>query len=369
MPYTGLSDADAFTEHLVILGRSSYTIRTYRLGVEHFLRWLAPGDVDTVDRSVIAAYVGDFAQGRDRGDSPRSARTINHRLAALAAFFAFLIHRDIDAGHGSWKGRANPVPVDDEQVTHSMIGRDLPRRNGLELRRREPRVLPHDLDPAVAERLAAMPNSARDQAIVTLLLRTGQRIGDWSSEHGRHGVLGMRIADVDQRRRTITVRLKGARDEHRVPVTDDWWPLLEEYLGQERGPIGSRMDPLWVGRRQGAGRPLRYPAFEAMLRATATSMGVHATAHMLRHTVAQQLVDVAGPVVAQQILGHANVSTTVEEYAYVDEPAMVAALTEVAHRQRRSILTPVPKVTRYAFPYSPGTIAALDALTNSGRSQ
>jgi integrase len=152
-------------------------------------------------------------------------------------------------------------------------------------------------------------------------------------------------------------------------VTDDWWPLLEEYLGRERGLIGSPVDPLWVGRRQGAGRPLRYPAFEAMLRHTATSMGVHATAHMLRHTVAQQLVDVAGPVVAQQILGHANVSTTVDEYAHVDEPAMVAALTEVARRQRRSVLTPVPTAARYAFPYSPGTIAALDALTTPGRSQ
>jgi integrase len=351
------------------LGRSSYTIRTYCLGVQHFLRWLGLDGVDSVDRTTIAAYVGAFAQGRDREDAPRAARTVNHRLAALAAFFTFLIDRDTSAGRGSWVGRANPVPIDDEQVTHSMLGRDLPRRNGLELRRREPRVMPRDLDPALAEQLAALPKSARDRAIVTLLLRTGQRIGDWSSEHGRHGVLGMRVADVDQRRRSVVVRLKGARDEHRVPVTDDWWPLLQEYLCQERGSISSRVDPLWVGRRQGAGRPLRYPAFEAMLRATAASIGVHATAHMFRHTVAQQLVDVAGPVVAQQVLGHANVSTTVEEYAHVDDPAMVAALTEVARRQRRSILSVIPTVTRYAFPYSPGTIAALDALSNPNGNQ
>lgn len=42
------------------------------------------------------------------------------------------------------------------------------------------------------------------RAIVTLLLR--QRIGDWSDEHGRHGVLGMRVADAERRRRTIVVR-------------------------------------------------------------------------------------------------------------------------------------------------------------------
>lgn len=91
MPSAGRNTVDEFTEHLVVLGRSSYTIRTYRLGVEHFLRWLAPADADGVTRGTIASYVGDFAQGCDRGDVPRTARTINHRLAALAAFFTFLI--------------------------------------------------------------------------------------------------------------------------------------------------------------------------------------------------------------------------------------------------------------------------------------
>ena len=209
-----------------------------------------------------------------------------------------------------------------------MAGRDLPRRGRLELHRREPRLLPRDLDPAVAELLAAAPPSARDRAIVTLLLRTGQRIGDWSDEHGRHGVLGMRLADVDHRRRAITVRLKGARDEHRVPVTPDWWPLLDEYLNTERGQANT--PALWTGRRQGKDRPLRYAAFETSFRRTTARLGVHATAHMFRHTVAQQLVDTAGLKVAQEILGHRHVSTTAEEYAYADEKAMLAALTEVA---------------------------------------
>lgn len=34
------------------------------------------------------------------------------------------------------------------------------------------------------------------------------------------------------------------------------------------------------------------------------------------------LVDVAGPHVAQEILGHRSISTTVDEYAHVDERAM-----------------------------------------------
>ncbi len=33
---------------------------------------------------------------------------------------------------------------------------------------------------------------------------------------------------------TVLVRLKGERDEHRVPVTEDFWPLWRRYLIEER---------------------------------------------------------------------------------------------------------------------------------------
>ena len=95
---------------------------------------------------------------------------------------------------------------------------DLPRRGRLEFRRREPRILPRDLEPGIAERIASEQSSARDRAIVMLLLRTGQRIGDWSDEHGRHGVLGTaNLLDVDRRGRTVTVLLKGARGRAPCP--------------------------------------------------------------------------------------------------------------------------------------------------------
>ena len=59
--------------------------------------------------------------------------------------------------------------------------------------------------------------------------------------HGEHGILGMRLGDLDRRSGTIVVRLKGARDEHRVPVSDDFWPVFARYLGQERGLAARRI--------------------------------------------------------------------------------------------------------------------------------
>ncbi|WP_187776459.1 tyrosine-type recombinase/integrase [Antrihabitans cavernicola] len=202
-----MDDVAEFVEHLVLLGRSNYTIWNYRLGVEHFRRWLDPRSLNAATRTVVGEYIHDFAE---RGGG-RAPRTVNHRLAALAALYGFLIERDSRRASGSWAGCENPVPNGVAGPAHGMPGRDLPQRGRLELHHREPRLLPRDLDPATAERLAVAPSSARDRAIVTLLLRTGQRIGDWSDEHGRHGVLGMRLTDVDRRRRTITVRLKGGR--------------------------------------------------------------------------------------------------------------------------------------------------------------
>jgi integrase len=108
-----------------------------------------------------------------------------------------------------------------------MIGRDLPARQ----RQRDgriPRTLPKILEPIAIQQLIDSASSYRDKAILMLLSRAGQRIGDWSPVAGRHGILGMALEDIDRKRRFITVRLKGARDQHRVPVTEGFWPIYED---------------------------------------------------------------------------------------------------------------------------------------------
>ena len=251
-----------------------------------------------------------------------------------------------------------------------MPGRDAPVRRGrAELRRRPPRRLPREVDPEVAETLIREAGSWRDRAILLLLTRTGQRLGDWHPEHGRHGVLGMRLADFDRRRSAIRVRLKGARDEHLVPVTGDFWPVFDRYLAEERGDPST--DAAWLGHRRGAGRPLRYSAFEAALRYLTGRLGVRVrvTAHMFRHGLAQQVYETAGVKVAQEILGHKHVSTTADMYAHVDQKAMVAAIVEVEARRRARVATP-PELRRveqrYAFAYDRSTIAELEAIVCGG---
>jgi integrase/recombinase XerD len=372
-PGFGAGEASEFLGWLACCGRGSYTQRTYALGLAHFLSWIdrrGVGLVD-VDRRVVGEYVVAFRDGRENGLAlGRQPRTVNHRLCVLASFFEFLARRDRDRGFGVWGERPCPVPVGRSALdgSHGMPGRDVVRRGRRgEYRQRVPRRLPRRVEPEVVVRLLGVAGSERDRALLTLLWRSGQRIGDWSPLHGEHGILGMRLGDLDRRSGTIVVRLKGARDEHRVPVSSDFWPVFARYLGQERG-LGAPDDPAWVMFRRGHGRPLTYSAFEQSLRHLCRSVGVHVTAHMFRHALAQAVVDIAGLKVAQEMLGHAHISTTADTYSHVDEQAMVAAVERVRDLFDLRAATNLGECTAggYVFPYDPSTLAELDAAADSG---
>jgi integrase/recombinase XerD len=173
----------------------------------------------------------------------------------------------------------------------------------------------------------------------------------------------MTLDDIDRKRRTITVRLKGARDEHRVPVTDDFWPLLDKYLGTERRASGE-VNALWIAARKGNGKPLCYATFESSLRYIARKAGVTVHPHLFRHTLAQVVLDTTGNIkVAQEILGHAHLSTTADLYMRVDQHAIVSALAAVktgAERSAAQRTWPSRKAAQYAFDYDNQTIAELE---------
>jgi integrase/recombinase XerD len=380
---------EEFVGHLGRRGRGSYTMRSYRLGLADFSRWLTRvgRPLVAVSRRDVEAYIGEFAAGpgtaaRASGvvdlatGQPvavrRAARTINHRLSVLASFFAFLIDRDTELG-GEWAGRISPVPARAGELTHDMGGGGdaPPQRPRAELRRREPRELPAVLDHTEVDRLVAAARSWRDKALLVLLSRSGQRIGDWSVEHGRHGVLGMGMRDLDRRTSTVVVRLKGARDEHRVPATSEFWRFFDRYLEHERRDAPG--EAAWVGLRRGWPRPLTYSAFEAALRQLATRTGIEVTAHMFRHTVATEVVATSGVAAAQELLGHRHIATTVDTYAHVNQQALVDAVAEV-ERQARAAAEAARRGTaagrpgggaQYVFHYDSQTLAELDAVATS----
>jgi site-specific recombinase XerD len=358
-----------------------YTQRAYALGLAHFFTWLDANCVEPeqVTRQVVGRYIADFGESEPRGavatraaPKMRSARTVNHRLSVLASFFDFYIRRDTEDGSGAWRGRTNPASgkLLDRELRHGMMGRDLPprtrQRDGF--RRRVPYEVPKRLEPEDIQKLIDAASSLRDKAILTLLSRTGQRIGDWNESAGRHGILGMSLSDIDRKRSLIVVRLKGARDEHRVPVTDDFWPVYERYIKEERRTTEDS-EALWVALRKGRGKPLTYAAFESSLRYIGGKAGVPVHPHLFRHTLAQGVLDLTGNLkVAQAILGHAHISTTADIYTRVDPVSLVSALAAVKSSFNAAPSPPLPlpiEERRYVFAYDEDTIAELEDTVNN----
>jgi integrase/recombinase XerD len=177
----------------------------------------------------------------------------------------------------------------------------------------------------------------------------------------------MALSDIDRKRSLIVVRLKGARDEHRVPITEDFWRVYEHYLKEERH-TSHDSQALWVALRKGRGRPLTYAAFESSLRYLSRKAGVTVHPHLFRHTLAQGVLDLTGSLkVAQELLGHAHISATADIYTRVDPLSLVRAVAAVKACfdgvAGPSSQAPLEE-QRYVFAYDTDTIAELeDAMT------
>ena len=387
-PVAAIND---FLAYLAVRGRSGYTLRSYGAGLAHFFGWVEDRglNVNDMSRQLVGEYIVGFAGGPkidsrvhsatsrppfqssgDRHSAGRQPRTINHRVSLLASYFSYRIQTDQDRCSGAWFQRDNPAAATiPETVGHlNPGGRDFAgrRRRTSDFRRRVPRKVPKGLNPGQIIRLIDAAVSWRDKAILTLLCRTGQRIGDWGEIVGRHGVLGMTLSDFDRQRGMVTVLLKGSRDEHRVPITDDFWPLFERYLNDERSAAATT-PAAWLAMRKGRGEPLSYAAFESSLRYAARKIGLKVHAHQFRHTLAQGVLETTGNLkVAQKILGHAHLSTTADLYMHVDYAAMVDAIVAAktaSDRERNSGgQTAVSLPERYAFPYDEITLEELEKV-------
>lgn len=345
-------EPDAFLKHLTLNGRSPYTVRSYAYGLADFHDWCAQRDLLLVNvrPSDVQAYIS-----RDLW----SPATINHRLSMLARYFHFL--HEAPATAAGWRGRSNPVPSANPSI------RPVPmrRRSGrvrADLRRRLPkRVLCH-LAPEEIAKVYRVARSWRDRALLKLLEWSGQRVGDWHQSYGRHGLLGLRLADIDPAARTVTVRLKGARDEHVVPVAEEFWPIYQQYLRDERRDAPH--PAAWIALRKGRGRPLSYATFETMIRQLRGRSGIsHLTAHVYRHTFAQNLLASTGNIaLVQAFLAHSSPETTAATYARVPFDHLVGAVRSLETRQRRLLAPVTAEPGVYAFDYDRQTRDVLEGL-------
>jgi integrase/recombinase XerD len=259
-------------------GYSSNTLAAYRNDLSQFLDFLGPR-VDSwseVDRDVIMDYIMTM-----KGEQEYASSTVARKVAAIKSFFHYLVER----------GRLE----DDPTATL-----DSPK-----VRKRLPKAISvKELEKLLAEPAQDdSPKGLRDQALLEVLYATGLRVTE---------LVSLDVDDVNLASATLRVVRPRDKSERIVPIHDRAIEPLRSYL--ERGRIQLLRDPeekaLFLNHR---GRRLTRQGLWLIVKHYVHEVGIteDVTPHTLRHTFAAHLVEKkANLEYVQEILGHANISTT-----------------------------------------------------------
>lgn len=171
---------------------------------------------------------------------------------------------------------------------------------------RVPRTMPRNLATTdVANVLDVL--DLRGRAAVLFMVQEGLRAGE---------VVGLTTDALDLDRQIAFVRGKGGH-EREVPVSDETLAAVAEYLAES--PAGPGMPLLRNYERPT--KPITVGHLSRIVSEAMLSVGVKQrpndgrSAHALRHTCATDMLDHGADVrEVQEMLGHANLSTTVNVY-------------------------------------------------------
>jgi integrase/recombinase XerD len=256
---------------------SPHTIRAYGCDLADLCAWMRRAGLvlGDIEHKAIRRYLAEMGRAR------YSRSTINRRLSAIKAFFAWLVEL----------GR---LPSDPLSVVSG------PRQS---------RQLPVTLVTEDVKRLLAVsdtttPAGRRNQAIIELLYASGARVSE---------VAGLRVSSIDFAQMQVMVFGKGSK-QRIVPLHRTALRTLHEYLTMARPEFAARAkrptDVLFLSTR---GTPMSADAIRKMFKQALRLAGLDASLspHDLRHSFATDVLDAGADLRSvQEMLGHASLSTT-----------------------------------------------------------
>jgi len=273
----------------------------------------------SINRRGASLVVAEYAAWL--GDQPLSDRTREAYLAAVTAFATWLEHRDAGPGDAFVAPRARDLAAR-EYKRHVKVARGLSpasvnqalaaldhlfRFLGLgaaivgreELPRAAPRAL--DVEQQRALLQAAEESTARDRAVVALLLFTGLRLSEAAA-------LALADVRISARKGRVVVR-SGKGDAYReVELNALVRGMLDEWLADRAKIAGDGELSFFVSRSGGA---LSSRSLDLAVRRVAARAGLSLSAHVLRHTFVTGLVRAGNDLVlVAELAGHRRLETT-----------------------------------------------------------
>lgn len=266
-------------------GAAANTLAAYRRDLEDYAAFLndAGKKALTVGPATVRAYLAGLA---DRGLSASSAA---RRLSAVRQFHRFLVGENLRGDDPTGVVDLPKRPARLPKVLSVAEVERLIERAAAESRR-------SDLGPTA--RLKAL----RTHALVELLYATGMRVSE---------LVALPASAARGQARALTIRGKGGH-ERLVPLTQRAGEAARLYLNQ-RSAAGFD-ESAWLFPAPGESGHLTRQAFARDLKELAAQAGIAAariSPHVLRHAFASHLLQNGADLrVVQQLLGHADISTT-----------------------------------------------------------
>ena len=277
------TSVNEFLEFLAVeKGASGNTIAAYRndLGqMEEFLSsvgkqngngagvpWLA------INQNQVYEYILHL-----KGQSYAEA-TVARKVAAVKSFFSFL--------QAEGKVKVNPT----ETLASPKVGKSLPKP-----------LTVQEIDELLEQPMRrATPEAKRDRAMLELMYATGLRVTE---------LVSLDVADCQLEGDKPFVRLVG---ERQIPLLDQPVQEVTEYIKFARPRLVGERDEtaLFVNRR---GERLTRQGFWLILKGYAQEANIvgRVTPHTLRHSFATHMLRGGMDIhKVQELLGHANISTT-----------------------------------------------------------
>jgi len=276
-------DIDNFLNYLTVeKGFSGNTIDAYRNDLYQLASFV---EEEAAKRGLPPSWASFNRQGMlsyllDLKERNYAATTVARKVAAAKSFFTFMVAED--------KIKDNPM----QDVPSPRIGKSLPKPLSISQAR------------LLLEQPAKLstPEARRDRAMLELLYATGMRVSE---------LVSLNLGDVDMEGGFVRCFGKGHK-ERLIPIHQQAALAVKEYLEQARpnlahdkeeralflNPRGDRLT------RQGFWQKLKEYAKSAHLEADVTP-------HTLRHSFATHMLSGGADLrYVQEMLGHANISTT-----------------------------------------------------------
>jgi len=246
---------------------SAHTLLNYKLDLEHFQNFIGQTEIEKVDYLALRKYIAHLKENN------LAQKSVSRKISCLRSFFRFLCRE------GYLKN--NPVLT--------LVS---PKRQ---------KTLPLFLTEEEVVRLIESPKldkelGMRDRAILETLYSTGMRVSE---------LVNLNVADVDFISGVAKVMGKGKK-ERLVPIGEKAIEAIRLYLAKRK----RQSEALFLNKnyRRITDRGVR-DILSRYIRLLSFKKGI--SPHKIRHSFATHLLNRGADLRSvQELLGHANISTT-----------------------------------------------------------